>query len=177
MWCECWPFLLRHSLHPNFLQAISNCLCRDRLVDNITESFGDLDCIFSSPWANKANSMTNVGPWKLCWMTSWGLLKTGTMFGAKSEDSSIGNTSLRWDLVTREARIKESKDMVLQCRCVKFVLERDFGVVRIFGVVGFLEVSEVVGCSDGLWLQLWCCAHNRYSPLFRSIGVVGDERR
>ena len=37
---------------------------------------------------------------------------------------------------------------------VKFVLERDFGVVQIFGVVGFSEVSEVVGCSDGLWLQL-----------------------
>ena len=37
---------------------------------------------------------------------------------------------------------------------VKFVLECDFGVVQIFGVVGCLEVSEVVGCSDGLWLQL-----------------------
>ena len=37
---------------------------------------------------------------------------------------------------------------------VKFVLERDFGVVRIFGVVGFSEVSEVVGCLDRLWLQL-----------------------
>ena len=37
---------------------------------------------------------------------------------------------------------------------VKFVLERDFGVVRIFGVVGSSEVSELVGCSDGLWLQL-----------------------
>ena len=37
---------------------------------------------------------------------------------------------------------------------VKFVLERDFGVVRIFGVVGYSEVSEVVGCLDGLWLQL-----------------------
>ena len=37
---------------------------------------------------------------------------------------------------------------------VKFVLERDFGVVLIFGVVGSSEVSEFVGCSDGLWLQL-----------------------
>ena len=38
----------------NILQAILNCLCRDRLVDNISERFGDLDCIFSSPWAIKA---------------------------------------------------------------------------------------------------------------------------
>ena len=37
---------------------------------------------------------------------------------------------------------------------VKFVLERDFGVVQIFGVVRSSEVSEFVGCSDGLWLQL-----------------------
>ena len=27
-------------------------LCRDRLVDNIPESFGDLDCIFTPAWAN-----------------------------------------------------------------------------------------------------------------------------
>ena len=37
---------------------------------------------------------------------------------------------------------------------VKFVLECDFGVVRILGVVGCLEVSKHVGCLDGLWLQL-----------------------
>ena len=37
---------------------------------------------------------------------------------------------------------------------VKFVLERDFGVVWIFRVVGCSGVSEVVRCSDGLWLQL-----------------------
>ena len=61
--------------------------------------------------------------------------------------------------------------------CVKFMLECDVGVVRIFGVVGCSGVSEVVGCSDGLWLQLRCCAHNRYGPLFQSIGVVGDEQR
>ena len=60
---------------------------------------------------------------------------------------------------------------------VKFMLERDVGVVRMFGVVGCSGVSEVVRCSDGLWLQLRCCAHNRYGPLFQSIGVVGDERR
>ena len=29
------------------------------------------------------------------------------------------------------------------------MLERDFGVVWIFRVVGCLEVLEVVGCSDG----------------------------
>ena len=51
LWCGislARPFPLNHSLHPSILQAISNCLCRDRLVDNIPESFGDLDCIFSS---------------------------------------------------------------------------------------------------------------------------------
>ena len=116
MWCESWPFLYHHSLRPNFLQAILNCLCRARLIDNIPESFGDLDCIFSPAWANKVDSMTNIGLWKLCWVTSWELLKTGTRFGVKSGDGSIENTSLRWDLVTREARIKERKDMVLQCR-------------------------------------------------------------
>ena len=120
MWCKSWPFLLHHNLQPNVLQAISICLCRARLVDNIPESFGDLDCIFSSAWVNKANSMTNVGLWKLWWVSSWGLLKTETRFGAKSGDGSIGNTSLRWDLVIREARIKERKDMILQCRCQCF---------------------------------------------------------
>ena len=34
------------------------------------------------------------------------------------------------------------------CTLVKFVLERDFGVVRIFGVVGSSEVSELVGYTD-----------------------------
>ena len=37
---------------------------------------------------------------------------------------------------------------------VKFVLECDFGIVWMFGVVGCSEVSKVVGCLDGLWLQL-----------------------
>ena len=60
---------------------------------------------------------------------------------------------------------------------VKFVLERDVGVVRMFGVVGCSGVSEVVRCLDGLWLQLRCCAHNRYGPLFSSIGVVRVEQR
>ena len=64
---------------------------------------------------------------------------------------------------------------------VKFVLERDVGDVQMFRVVGCSGVSEVVGCSgvsevvrcsDGLWLQLRCCTHNRYGPLFQSIGVV-----
>ena len=56
------------------------------------------------------------------WVTSWGNLKTGTVFGVKSGDGIIGNTSLRWGLVTREARIKErvDMDMVLQCRCKWF---------------------------------------------------------
>ena len=44
---ESWPFLCHHSLQPNFLQAILNCLHRDKLVDNIPKSCGDLDCIFS----------------------------------------------------------------------------------------------------------------------------------
>ena len=33
---------------------------------------------------------------------------------------------------------------------VKFVLDRDFGNVRMFRVVGCLEVLEAVGCSDVL---------------------------
>ena len=53
--------------------------------------------------------------------------------------------NVEWVIVSIEWKFKYT---------VKFVLERDFGVVRIFGVVGFSEVSEVVGCSDRLWLQL-----------------------
>ena len=40
-------------------------------------------------------------------------MKTGTMFEVNSGDGSIGNTSLGWDLMTRETRIKERKDTVL----------------------------------------------------------------
>ena len=59
----------------------------------------------------------------------------------------------------------------------KSVLECDFGVVRRFGIVECLEMSEVVRCLDGLWLQLQCCAHNRYDPVFWSIGDVRDRWR
>ena len=44
--------------------------------------------------------------------------------------------------------------LFLDIKGVKFMLECDFRVVQIFGVVGCLEVLEIIGCSDGLWLQL-----------------------
>ena len=52
------------------------------------------------------------------------------------------------DEVTNEVRVAS------RSLAVKFVLEHDFGVVWIFGVVGCSEVLEVVGCLNGLWLQL-----------------------
>ena len=36
------------------------------------------------------------------------------------------------------------------CLYVEFMLERDFGIVWMFGVVRYSEVLEVVRCSDGL---------------------------
>ena len=129
LWCGislARPFPLNHSLHPSILQAISNCLCRDRLVDNIPESFGDLDCIFSSPWANKVNCKTDVSLWKLCCVTTWGLLKTGTMFGVDLEMVALETPV--WD---------ETGNQKCQNQGVK-----GYGVCNILHFTKFLTVHQ-----------------------------------
>ena len=42
--------------------------------------------------------------------------------------------------------------------------------------IGVSEVLEMIGdggSSDGLWLQLWCCTHNKYGLVFQRV----NERR
>jgi hypothetical protein len=58
------------------------------LVDDILESFGDLNSILSLPGSDKMDGMSCVGRGKLGRTTTQGLLKGGTMLGAKSGDSA-----------------------------------------------------------------------------------------
>ena len=66
-----------------------NSFGRERLVDDVLESFGDLDSIFSLPGGDQVDSMSGVGRG----MTTQRLLKRRTMLGAKSGDSADMDSS------------------------------------------------------------------------------------
>ena len=65
-----------------------NSFGRERLVDDVLESFGDLDSIFSLPGGDQVDSMSGVGRGKLWRMTTQRLLKRGMMLGAKPGDGA-----------------------------------------------------------------------------------------
>ncbi|KAF8553387.1 hypothetical protein OG21DRAFT_1250651 [Imleria badia] len=62
-------FGLDHSLHTRFLQVKTNCVGRERLVDDIGKLFGHLNSIFSSSRGDEMLGMSNVGMRKLGRMT------------------------------------------------------------------------------------------------------------
>jgi hypothetical protein len=66
----------------------ANSFGRERLVDDVLESFGDLDSIFSLPGGDQVDSMSGVGRGKLWRTTTQRLLKRGTILGAKSGDGA-----------------------------------------------------------------------------------------
>jgi len=106
------PLPLHHSLHPSLTQVTMNSLSRERLVDNVTNCFGDLDSIFSLSGSDKMNCMTSVGWGELGRVTTQGLLKRRTMLGAKPRDSTDIDTSGGRYLVSRIARIKKKEDVI-----------------------------------------------------------------
>ena len=65
----------------------------ERLIDDIGESFGDLDSIFCPLSGDEMDGMANIGGGKLLWMTTSRLLKPRTLFRAKSGYSAGMNTS------------------------------------------------------------------------------------
>ena len=86
-------FGLDHSLQTSLFKLRTNCAGGERLVDNVGEGFGNLNSIFCLLSGEKVDSMADIGGGKLLWMTTSGLLKLRTLFGAKSGDGGGMNTS------------------------------------------------------------------------------------
>ena len=86
-------FGLDHSLHTSFFEVKMNCARGERLIDDVGEGFGNLDSIFCPLSGDEVGGMTDVGGGKLLWTTTSGLLKLRMLFGVKSRDSGVMNTS------------------------------------------------------------------------------------
>jgi len=106
-------FGLDYSLHTSLLQVMADCTWGEGLVDDIFESFGDLNCIFCLSTGDKMKSMSNIGRGKFGWATATGLLKLRTLFGAESRDGRDMNTSGGCYGMSRMAGIKPGEDDVL----------------------------------------------------------------
>ena len=50
-------FLLHHSFHTSLFEMAADCLGRDRLVLDVLEGFGDLDCSISLASTDKMNGI------------------------------------------------------------------------------------------------------------------------
>jgi hypothetical protein len=53
-------FLLHHSLHARLFQVLVDCVWGDRLIDDIEQSFGNLNCIFCLVRSDDMESMMNI---------------------------------------------------------------------------------------------------------------------
>jgi hypothetical protein len=71
----------------------TNCLSRQRLVDNVPECPGDLDSIFSLPGGDEVDGMSGVGRGELGRTSTQGLLKGRVMLRAKFRDGTGVETS------------------------------------------------------------------------------------
>ena len=68
-------------------------LSRERLVDDILKSPGDLNSILNLSSANQMLGIANVRGRKLGRLATSGLGKVGEVFGAKSDDAAEAHTS------------------------------------------------------------------------------------
>jgi hypothetical protein len=68
-------------------------LGRERLVNDILKSLGDLNSILNLPSANKTLGITDVRGRKLGKSATSGLGKVGEVFRVKSDDGAIADTS------------------------------------------------------------------------------------
>jgi hypothetical protein len=91
----------------------ANCTGGEGFIDDVAESFGDLDCIFCLLSRDEMKSMSNIVGGKLGWATTSGLLDLRTLFGMKSGDGGNIKTSGRGNGVSRVASIKHGEDTVL----------------------------------------------------------------
>ena len=63
------------------------------MIDDVGEGFGDLDSIFCPLSGDEVDGMADIRGGKLLWMTTSGLLKLRTLFGVKSSNSGVMDTS------------------------------------------------------------------------------------
>src|SRR5204863_7394201 len=106
-------FLLHHSLHPSYLEAITNSLGREGLVGDIPKGLGHIHSCVNLSRANETLCMTNVGSGKLGRTSTKGLRKVRTMFRLKPRDSANAMTSRSCNMASCIASIKQGKDMDL----------------------------------------------------------------
>ena len=120
MWCECWPFCFTKAFIPTFFSPFW-IVCVE--IGWFTTS---LRYLVTWTAFSALPELTRWITWQMLVLDSfvgqppediWRLEKK---IGENSGDGSIQKTSLRWYLVTREAKIKERADMVLQFRCQWF---------------------------------------------------------
>ena len=112
MSCNAWQkkgvFLLYHGLHARLFQVLMNCVWGEWLVNDIGQSFGNLDCVFCFARSD--------GRRKLGWMTSNRLLKPRTLLRVKSGYGGMVNTSSRGNGASRVTSIKHSQNGILVSR-------------------------------------------------------------
>ena len=109
-------FSLDHSLHARLFQVLMNCVWGEGLVNDIGQSFGDLDCIFCFVRSNQMDGMADIGRRKLEWTTSNRVLKLRTLLRVKPGYGGRVDTSSRGDGVSRVTSIKHSQNGILVSR-------------------------------------------------------------
>ena len=109
-------FLLDHSLHLSLFKMEANYAWGERLVDDISEGLGHLDCIFCPSSCDEMDGVANIGRRKFGWTSISGLLKLRTLFRAKFGNGGCMNTSCGCNGVGRMASIKPGEDVVLLSR-------------------------------------------------------------
>ena len=109
-------FLLDHSLHARLFQVLMNCVWKEGLVNDIGQSFGDLDHVFCFARSDQMDGMMDIGRRKLGWMTSNRLLKLRTLLRAKSGYGGRVDTSSRGNGASRVTSIKHSQNGILVSR-------------------------------------------------------------
>jgi hypothetical protein len=103
-------FLLYHSLHARLFQVLADCVWGERLIDDIGQSFGDLDCIFCLMRSDEMDSIANISGRKFRWATSNRLLELRMLFEAKSGYYRRVDTSSSRNGASRLTIIKHSEN-------------------------------------------------------------------
>jgi hypothetical protein len=106
-------FGLDYRLHTRFFQVMMNSVSSERLVDDVSKGFGDLNCIFSLARGNKMLSMANIGRGELRRMASKGLRKARMPLRMKFRYSRGADINLPGNSFTRMARVKQRENGAL----------------------------------------------------------------
>ena len=106
-------FGLDYSFHTSLFQVAVDSSHGEGLIDDVCESFDDLDSIFHPSSGDEMNSMLDIARGKFGWTATSGLLELRTLFGTKPRDGRCVNTSDRGNGVSRLTSIKLGKDRML----------------------------------------------------------------